>query len=132
MRKSVYNRRMLKMTKKQLKRTRKAEIMVIDTPTLALTPNVVTEELRRRIGNGTQEALASELEISPSLITEILKGRRTASPSLLEKLGITEITVHVPNAHALHVVGAIQTVMGEVKLLDTVVEHARKKAVAKS
>jgi transcriptional regulator with XRE-family HTH domain len=81
---------------------------------IILTPDVVSKELRRRIGAGTQDALASVLGVSPSLITEILKGRRTASPALLEKIGITEITTHVKNEQVELVVSAIQAAVKEV------------------
>ncbi len=72
-------------------------------------PDPVVTELHKRIEkSGTQKVVASELEISESFLTEILKGRRTASPSLLEKLGFVRITLHVKSEQADSVVRAIQ------------------------
>ncbi len=72
-------------------------------------PDPLIAELRKRIEkSGTQKAAAQELEISESFLTEILKGRRTASPSLLEKLGFVKITLHVKSEQADSVVRAIQ------------------------
>lgn len=59
------------------------------------TSPVITEINRLIEKHGTQSAVASELHISPSLLTEILKGRRGISDGLLDKLGFVKIVIHV-------------------------------------
>lgn len=89
---------------------------MLNTPENTILPDPVIDELRRKIkASGSQKAAADELEISPSLITEILQGRRTASPSLLEKLGLVKIVVHVKSEKASDVFRAIETVINAQK-----------------
>ena len=85
----------------------------IQETTLSL-PDPVLLELKERIKTlGSQTAVANDLSISPSMITEILKGRRTASPSILEKLGFVRITFHIKKDRILPVIRLIKMAMDE-------------------
>ncbi len=96
--------------------------------TPALTDVFITELGERIKTLGTQEAVAKELEISPSLVTEFLKGRRIPSPAVLKKLGFTRISFHIRTERVKPVVRLIKMALSEdehmQRLLDKVLEKA--------
>ena len=69
----------------------------------------VLEELENRIAEaGSQKACAEDLEISPSYLHDIIKGKRALTPTILNKLGYVRVSVHVPTERAEDVVKAIE------------------------
>lgn len=53
-------------------------------------------ELRRRLDGKTQAALASELGISVTHLSDILNGRRAVGPLVLEALGLERVVSFRP------------------------------------
>jgi transcriptional regulator with XRE-family HTH domain len=83
----------------------------------------VPDELRKRVeDSGSQKAVADELGISAQHLGDILRGRRTAGPALLEKLGFARVTMHVKTNTLPDVVSAIDDVIKENAGSDSVVE----------
>lgn len=84
------------------------------TPAPVIDP--VIEELESRIAKvGSQKACADELEISPSYLHDILKGKRALTPTILSKLGYVRVSVHVPTDRADDVVKAIEKTLDKSK-----------------
>jgi hypothetical protein len=103
---------MLEMTNRMREHT-KGKTMVSDQ-TITSLPDTLGTELRKRIEQaGTQKAAAEQLEISAQHLGDLLHGNRTASPSLLEKLGLVKVVVHVKYAAAPLVVSAIGDALEE-------------------
>ena len=101
--------------------------MVTDIKPTASLPDLVANELRARIEKiGSAKKVAEELEIPQSMITEILKGRRMASPTIAEKLGFVRITFHVKRDRVLQVIHLLKMALEEdahfQRLLDKVLE----------
>ena len=70
-------------------------------------PTPKDELIRRVILRGTQVAVAKELNVSPSHINDILKGKRNISPAILAKLGYVRIVLDVKADRAAKVWAAI-------------------------
>jgi len=49
------------------------------------------KELERRVGKGSQAAIAREIGVTPQFISLIMKRQRPLSPKVLEYLGIREV-----------------------------------------
>jgi transcriptional regulator with XRE-family HTH domain len=47
--------------------------------------------LRQRINGRTQSAVAKELGIMPSYLSDVLKGRREPGPQVLDALGLERV-----------------------------------------
>lgn len=76
----------------------------------------VIEELENRIAEaGSQKAYAEYLEISPSYLHDIIKGKRALTPTILSKLGYVRVSVHVPTERADDVVKAIAKTLDKSK-----------------
>jgi Helix-turn-helix len=52
------------------------------------------EILRRRLDGKTQSALARELGIKRSYLSDILRGKRDAGPQVLRALGLTKVVTY--------------------------------------
>lgn len=90
-------------------------------------PDLVVQELERRVKeSGTQKMVAEELDISPQHLGDLIKGKRTASPALLEKLDIVRITFHVKKDRLKPVINLLKMALAEdahfQRLLDKVLE----------
>lgn len=60
------------------------------------------------VSKGTKTAAARMLGVSPSLITEITKGRRDIPKKVLTQLGFERVIVHVRSERVPHVMRAIE------------------------
>jgi len=49
--------------------------------------NPVIAEIRKRLKGKTQNALAAEMDISPSYLCDLLKGRREVSQNIADMFG---------------------------------------------
>lgn len=68
-----------------------ADLRITSTMKLVLTLEQLLEELRERKGlAGSQKALAADLNISDSVLSDVLKGRRDPPPSMLSALRLTK------------------------------------------
>jgi hypothetical protein len=107
---------MLKNTKYTLEYTERKMVEV---------KNPVIEDLKKRIDEaGSQKAVAEEMGISPSHLSDVLAGKRNLGEELLEQLGYEKVIVHV-KAHAVpDVVRAIETAQSEVEHI-----HGLKKRI---
>lgn len=88
---------------------------MVKTETPVISKDPVMEELESRIAEaGSQKACAEVLEISPSYLNDILKGKRALTPNILSKLGYVRVSVHVPTGRAGDVVKAIEKTLKTV------------------
>jgi Helix-turn-helix. len=90
-------------------------------------PNLVLDELSRRVeASGSKKAVAEQLEISQQHLGDIMSGKRTVGPNLLEKLGFVKISFHARRENALRVVRILEVALNEEKhmqrLMDKVLE----------
>lgn len=65
--------------------------------------------------HGTQKAAAGAIGIHPSYLGEMLAGSRDISDNVLEKLGMTRVSVHVRKDEVPQVVSAIESALTERK-----------------
>jgi transcriptional regulator with XRE-family HTH domain len=56
----------------------------------------VRNQLREKIGNGTQAEYAKKLGISATYLSEILRGFREPAAVVLDRLGLTREVIYLP------------------------------------
>jgi transcriptional regulator with XRE-family HTH domain len=55
----------------------------------------IVQIIRERIGKGSQRDFAQSLGVSPSYLSDVLKGRRDAGPKVLAALGLKRVVSYV-------------------------------------
>jgi DNA-binding transcriptional regulator YdaS (Cro superfamily) len=56
----------------------------------------IIQIIRERIGKGSQRDFAQLLGVSPSYLSDVLKGRRDAGPKVLAALGLKRVVSYLP------------------------------------
>jgi hypothetical protein len=73
-------------------------------------PNLAIEELERRIKlAGSQKAVADDLDIPQSQLSEVLSGRRDLSERILEKIGFDKVVIHVSKQDTDRLLRSVET-----------------------
>lgn len=76
-----------------------------------LVSDPAREELEKLIAqHGSQTAAARKLDISASLLNDIILGKRNISRTVLSKLGFVRVTIHVREDRLPRVMKAIEKV----------------------
>lgn len=76
--------------------------------------NPVLDYLNKRAEElGSQKAVAEELGISPSHLSDVLSGKRNLGEEILEQIGFEKVIVHVRSSAVPEVVRAIETAQAE-------------------
>jgi len=102
--------------------------MVTDIQTTTSLPDLIVVELHKQIkALGSQKAVADELDIPQSTITEILKGRRPTSESVAEKLGFVRITFFVKKSHVIRIISLLRKALEDDAHLQDLLEKVLKK-----
>jgi len=79
----------------------------------------VKDYLKRRANElGSQKAVAEEIGISPSHLSDVLSNKRNLGEDVLEQLGFEKVIVHVKSSNVPEVVRAIETAQAEAAHLD--------------
>ena len=74
------------------------------------------EELKEKIEKaGSQKAVANEMGISPSHLSDVLAGKRNLGEALLRQLGYEKVVVHVKSHVVSDVMRAIETAQKKSK-----------------
>lgn len=78
--------------------------------------NPVIEYLQARVEEaGSQKAVADEMEITPSHLSDVLSGKRNLGEEQLKKLGYTKVIVHVKTDAVAGILQAIETAQAATK-----------------
>lgn len=90
--------------------------------------NPVIADLKERARElGSQKALAEELDISESFLSDILAGKKTLSDDRLEELGYSRLIIHVRADQVPETLRMIETVYASGRGLDRLKKKVLKK-----
>jgi transcriptional regulator with XRE-family HTH domain len=71
--------------------------------------NLAFQELERRVNAaGSRSAVAEELNIAPSQLSDVLNGRREISQGMLKKLGFDKVVISVRKQDKAKLIRAIR------------------------